>query len=518
MLSKKNIYFGLLSGTLVGFSWIPFPPWLLLISLVPLLHIFLTQTSSKKVFLTAWISQIVLSVIGFFWVTHLIHQFAQFPLPLAFLTMVLYAMVIHLFIPLSFLIAHILKKKFKLSDLNSLIVLICIYSLFEHYWPAVFPWNLGYPFIQNSILSQVAEYIGFLGISFLVLSSNVILYFVFKAAISFPKNKLQFLKPLSLWIAFISVWLFWGVVNKKNILKPDQSIEIGLIQANIGNLEKMAAEKGTGFREEILSQYVNLSRKHIDKFPEARIIFWPETAFPDILNSEFQYRKNALALTGFIKEKNISMITGGYGYVRDFQNNKNKDYNSLFFINPDGSQNVEPYSKSILIIFGERVPFLEYFPSLAKINPAGEGFSAGPGPTTKNFQNIIWGPQICYESLYPFFSSKLNKLGAQVIVNVTNDSWYGKYSEPYQHLLMTAARSIETRLPTVRATNTGISTVINTQGITLERSPLFEPWSGSYKLEYNSKPYVTFYSHYGIYFPVILLLVIFGILVLKKTT
>jgi len=104
------------------------------------------------------------------------------------------------------------------------------------------------------------------------------------------------------------------------------------------------------------------------------------------------------------------------------------------------------------------------------------------------------GAQICYESLFPGFSRSLAELGAQFIVNVTNDSWYGTWQEPYQHMYMTLARGVEFRIPVLRVTNTGISTVSLASGEILDRSPIHEPWTGIYDVAYRKQPSATFYQ------------------------
>ena len=113
-------------------------------------------------------------------------------------------------------------------------------------------------------------------------------------------------------------------------------------------------------------------------------------------------------------------------------------------------------------------------------------FKRGPGPSIKNYNGIKIGPQICYEALYPSFSKGLSDLGAEIIVNVTNDSWFGWWQEPYQHLYMTLARGIEFRRPVIRSTNTGISTVMLANGKILEKSPIGEEWQQNYRIPYLS--------------------------------
>ncbi len=114
----------------------------------------------------------------------------------------------------------------------------------------------------------------------------------------------------------------------------------------------------------------------------------------------------------------------------------------------------------MLLAFGEYIPGERLFPGLRDwLPPIGE-FAPGPGPTTLlKLDGYRMGPQICYESLFPQFVRSLSMLGAQFIVNATNDSWYGTWQEPYQHMYMTLARGVEFRRPVLRVTNTGISTV-----------------------------------------------------------
>ena len=135
-------------------------------------------------------------------------------------------------------------------------------------------------------------------------------------------------------------------------------------------------------------------------------------------------------------------------------------------------------------------------------------FSWGTGPEVLNTGNVelpILGAQICYESLFDYNSRVLFEKKAQVIVNVTNDSWFGYSFEPYQHLYMTLARAIEFRVPLIRSTNTGISAAISARGDISDFSPRHQEWVGSFTVNYKSTPEPTIYSHYAGLWPEILL-------------
>jgi apolipoprotein N-acyltransferase len=171
--------------------------------------------------------------------------------------------------------------------------------------------------------------------------------------------------------------------------------------------------------------------------------------------------------------------------------------NSLFLLDDKGEV-IEPhYSKTILLAFGEYIPFADTFPIIRQFLPQIGQYARGPGPTILfDWNGFKMGPQICYESLFPKFSRDLANLGAQFIVNATNDSWYGTWQEPYQHMYMTLARGVEFRRPVLRATNTGISTVSLASGEVLEQSPMQQAWAGLYEVPYIKNPQPTFYQRW----------------------
>jgi apolipoprotein N-acyltransferase len=137
-------------------------------------------------------------------------------------------------------------------------------------------------------------------------------------------------------------------------------------------------------------------------------------------------------------------------------------------------------------------------------------------PALEGRPQVKIGAQICYESLDPAFSSSLSKKGADILVNVTNDSWFGKYFEPDQHLYMTLARALETRRPLVRATNTGISSAILADGTVLEKSPLFERWAGNYVIKFKENAPQTFYSEFGAFLSPLIFVILLGLLLLGR--
>ncbi|HVK62531.1 MAG TPA: apolipoprotein N-acyltransferase, partial [Bdellovibrionales bacterium] len=228
--------------------------------------------------------------------------------------------------------------------------------------------------------------------------------------------------------------------------------------------------------------------------PGTQIMLWPETAFPDYLDPDYVDDQPALQVRNFVKEVKTPLLTGSYSY-----NPETKDsFNGFFSIDQNGEVAEHAHRKSILLVFGETFPFSEYLPYMDKLFPDLGSFGRGPGPTVMSVEvageKVRFGPQICYEGLYPWFTAGLSRQGAQVFTNVTNDSWFGGGFEAQQHLYMTLARAIEFRRPLIRSTNTGITTAITAAGDVLQKSPIGEEWAGKFEIPYIKEPRHTFYE------------------------
>jgi apolipoprotein N-acyltransferase len=211
------------------------------------------------------------------------------------------------------------------------------------------------------------------------------------------------------------------------------------------------------------------------------------------LGNYFEADEQPVKLSKFLKDRQLSLITGAYG----IDESSRLITNSLFIFTKQGELMPAYYSKTRLLAFGEYIPGETYFPQIRQWLPATGHFARGLGPT----QLLDWndykvGAQICYESLFPAFTRSLAQLGAQFIINVTNDSWYGAWQEPYQHLYMTLARGVEFRRPVLRVTNTGISTVALASGEILQRSPINKAWTGVYQVAFSKNPETTFYQEW----------------------
>jgi len=493
MLKKIKGFFHLyhlpiLSGILIGTSYIPFYPWAMFFCFVPLWTFWLRQDSMKKIFWGGWITQFILTLVGFHWVSHTIQEHAGLPLPLALIGLLLFSAFANYYIPVAGCVWFFLKKHLRLPLFMQVTLLAGLLSLGETFLHTIFPWNFGYNWLWADWIGfQVTDYIGFLGLSSFGIFLNGVLFYFWKDRRKTKKATAL----LALALGSFAIVNILGILREQSFKKPQNHLNVLIVQANIGNQQKLYAQKGWGYRDEIVKTYLDLTRKGLQNHSDPiDFILWPETAFPNRIKPSYPFENSLLQVKRLTKKHQTPLLMGAYYENPDTK----KISNSIVTIDKNGNLQKKPYRKNILLAYGEYIPGSDTFPFLLDIFPQVANFQRGNGPQVSSVKEYNVGLQICYESLFPQFTKKLSDLGAQVIVNVTNDSWFGKHSEPYQHLYMTLARAIEFRRPVIRSTNTGISTVISPRGEIQEKSPLFKKWQDTYKVAYHKNPKNTFYQ------------------------
>jgi apolipoprotein N-acyltransferase len=481
-----------LSGIFIGTSYIPFPPWASLFCFVPLWLFWQQQHKLKTVLLSGVLTSFIYTLIGFNWVTYTVHEFAKVNWFVSGIGMILFALLGHVFVPVAGMLWFWSRKLWLGSARLSFALMAVFTALAELYVPMLFKWNFGYSWYGAGLpVYQWAEFIGFTGLSMLTILTNLLVLFAWrKRAQTVGKLGLTAILIVFLGLNGGGIWL------KNRLPKPDASLSALMVQADISNLEKQAMERGNGFRAEILKKYLQVTEEGLAQNPAIDFVMWSETAFPSLLGPEFNESVYAQELRNFLQAHRVGLITGAYGK----DDKSGLITNSLFAIDKKGTVTEPHYSKTNLLALGEYIPGEETFPWLRAMLPMVGHFGRGPGPTLLlNFNGYAMGPQVCYESLFPEFSKGLADLGAQFIVNVTNDSWYGTWQEPYQHLYMTLARGIEFRRPVLRVTNTGVSTASLANGEVLTLSPTDGRWTGVYRIVYRTQPQTTFYQrHFGL--------------------
>jgi len=237
---------------------------------------------------------------------------------------------------------------------------------------------------------------------------------------------------------------------------------VRIVQADVSQAAKWSPEA----YQSIVDRYVTLTRQPSAAIPD--VVVWPEGALPASANQVFaDGAPEATAISNALQPGQTLLI--GLARAEPSANEPDRYYNSLFALHDEGVAGVRiaaVYDKHRLVPFGEYMPLGQLMGALGirKLVHMAEDFSAGPRPSPITLLNApTVQPLICYESLYPGFTPG-GATRPRWIVNVSNDAWFGVTSGPLQHLNLASYRAIETGLPVVRATPTGVSAMIDPWG------------------------------------------------------
>lgn len=301
------------------------------------------------------------------------------------------------------------------------------------------PWAMiGYAFSISTALAQSASIFGIWGLSFIGVYIGSIFY-----------NKKQLTSRIITSLLILLAMTIFGYQRLQENPTIFTDVKIRIVQPSIPQTAKWDIEE---FWDN-LNKHVALSQKE----GQPDIIIWSEAA----LTAPYYYPsiKDAL-LASFTKDKQV-LIFGGVNDNRK-QGDDFELYSSMIALASNGEMLFD-YHKSHLVPFGEYMPFSEYLP-LKKLTPGIIDYKAGTRSTRHLAPlNLTIQPMICYESVFAD-EVKISNQDTDLIINVTNDAWYGNSSGPYQHFEISRMRAIENGLPMLRAANNGISAIIDPLG------------------------------------------------------
>ena len=238
-------------------------------------------------------------------------------------------------------------------------------------------------------------------------------------------------------------------------------IKVAVVQGNMKQGEKWKKE----MVQTTLNRYGELTRK----VQGARLIIWPETAAP------FLYVRTpdlAAEVQKIARDSGGYLLFGSPAYELTPQGEYY--YNRAYLLNPQ-AETIGSYDKAHLVPYGEYVPLRRFFPFIGKMVPMVGDFAEGPVGATVSLPEGAIGPLVCYESIFPNLARAQVANGARLLVNITNDAWFGKTSAAYQHLSMAVLRAVENHVCLARAANTGISAFIDGAGRLLWTSEINVP-------------------------------------------
>jgi apolipoprotein N-acyltransferase len=308
-----------------------------------------------------------------------------------------------------------------------------------------FPWNIeGYAWSDFLPMLQVASLTGVYGLTLLTLLLAVV------PLLLLDGGKVS----RAVGVAVVVLTFFavvWGGARLAAAPFAPTSMRLRIVQPNVGQAHKWDVSK----RDVNFQQLLDMTSAPTDKKPA--LVIWPETASTYYLEEDIDHRR---AVAASLPEGSIVLT----GVIRRYLTNDGVLHygNSLIAIDRSGRIAVN-YDKVHLVPFGEYIPFRSIFPGRTLVN-LGVDFTAGPGLRTLHIDGLpAFSPLVCYEAIFPGEVARRDDR-PQLLINVTNDGWYGNTAGPYQHFAAAQMRAIEEGLPLVRSANTGISGVVDAYG------------------------------------------------------
>jgi len=460
-LLNNSYFISFFLGSLLVLAFAPFDCFFVAIISMSGFYYILEKraTSCKQAFLFGLTFGFGFFFFGTYWIAiSLLVDAGSFAWLIPF-SITLIPLILAIFIALGTVSYFYFTKKFSIKYSYQKIIIFSICWIFfefvrSHIFTG-FPWNLlGYIWLFNINLAQIANIIGIYGLSFFAVAITTL-------PILFIRNtKNDKIFAIFLITSLLASYIY-GVLYIKNN-QEKKNLKIRVVQGNIKQEMKW----------DDLQKYKNFF-KHIDltnssSLEDVDAVIWSETAIPYVIsNNNEELLKELRKAT----PKNGVLVSGALNakYFTKEKFDISNIYNSVVTLNKSGIVNI--YNKHHLVPFGEYVPLQKYLPFVQKITNGAMGFSSGDGPKTVKAKNLSFSPLICYEVI---FSDKIIEKNTKpdLLVNVTNDAWFGSSIGPHQHLNIARMRAIENKTPLIRAANTGISAAIDKFGRVIKKIDL----------------------------------------------
>ncbi len=467
-------------------TWYPIA-W---IALVPLFYV-IEQSTIKRPFLYGMLLGVVMSIGMVYWVSHALLSYSNTNIFLVFvfLFIVIGCGVGFFYGIFSIAAGRIIQWEYPIA--LKAVLIACVWVVTEYLRVKYFlfsgaPWALlGHSQYKWLHLIQITDITGVYGLSFLIILTN----FVFYSVIKNKSDLLYCAKQVSFPIVLIAVVLVYGSVRLSEYSKEEERTDAkqtkaAIIQVSIPQDAKWRRTKMK--LKKLIAHHLKLTKKALDE--GSRLIIWPETTMPIYLEEGLPPKLKSL-----LSYYNADLITGGPRLVKIKENVE--EYNSVFKISRKGIE--KHHDKIHLLPFGEYYP-LGFIDLLKLGNQMAGNFAAGNDFTIFETKVGRFGTLVCFESLFPHLSRGFVNEGAEFLVNVSNDAWFGKHSEHFQHFSMAVFTAVSFRRQILRSANTGISGVIEASGRIKDTIAPFEEGYIICKPLKNRE--VTFYSKYGDFF------------------
>ena len=278
-------------------------------------------------------------------------------------------------------------------------------------------------------------------------------------------------------VGIFALNLLFGVVRMAAYDETEgRAVKVGAIQGNISSLDKWADNSVSNST----SVYLDLTRRCVEE-TGAELVLWAETSIPVMIDKYTSYKRK---IANTADELDITIIIGSFENKVNPDTGELDEYNALIAFLPDGSELDTRYYKRHLVPFAESLPlesFIRTFlPILVELNLISEPLAAGTSANIFKTPVGNVGGIICFDSIFPELSVDAVRNGAELLAVSTNDSWFADSGALQQHNHQSAMRAIETGRYVVRSANTGVSSVITSEGVYLDQlEPLVEGYAAA---------------------------------------
>lgn len=454
-----------------SFGWWP----LLFVALVPL-YLSTLRTTPRRAFFSGFIFGFFYHTFLLYWIVIVLAKYGGLSFWLAVGGLLLLSAYMSLYTALFCWMYNRLASSRRRRGISSF-SLICSAPVL---WIAIeyvrgiaftgFPWlDLGYGLHSQPYLIQAADLGGHLLISMMIVSCNSLITWIilrFQNKVILSRTDIV---SITIGCSFLLVLFGYSIVRYQLLdgrIKQSFHVQVAAVQGNIDQSVKWSPENKLA----TVKQYISLSQL-AGQGEKASLIVWPETALPF-----YPQQDPATAhLFEYVRTEKQWLLTGApliaYSKTADTAAAPQYLNGALLFSSQGGISGM--YAKSHLVPFGEYVPARRFLPF---INPLVENvgdFTPGSSKAPLIMDTLKLGVLICYESIFPGIARDSVALGANLLVNITNDAWYGRSSAPYQSMAMAVFRAVENKRSLVRAANTGISGFVDPLGRVIQQTPIF---------------------------------------------
>ena len=496
LFKQKEARIALALATLSwGFVAFAFPPLPLgpamLILLVPWFIVLNKYNRETAVFATFWASM-VYNTVNYYWIRNVMNVETA-PSGLIFLGLILLIAYLSLFNVLASFV-YSTAKNLKIKGKAYLLILFPIFyaSIEVHRTTGdfAFPWNhLGYTFGNHIELLQALSIIGVFGYTILIVASNQIVAYAFLL-----KNRKKFALFAVPFVIFAALLIHGSSVLSAPEAAPfynaqaQENPAIAMVQPSIAQGAKWSKPRFDSIVNKTFKMAMDSTQTSIN------LILLAETAIPDHIRRQREVIKRLHQMADM---RNASILTGALDFKQvSFDKNNPRQfeiYNASFLFTPGNNNFPQRYIKKHLVPFSERIPFDDVFPILNYVD-LGEGDFV-PGKETPVYGPYNWTPYICYDAIFGDLVRDAINAGSRLMVNITNDGWFGRSTAPFQHLNIVRHLAISYGYPVARLANSGVSAFIDQYGHYDQNTKIFETRVIQRKMPLKTRS--TFYTSIG---------------------